>query len=201
MTFEPPALSSPFRVLPLGKLDTYENGAAVVTVGAFPGDAPVGVSLVPEFRDFYEALNPSVVVPEAHGGSAQLLKDFAGEGLVKLLPAHPGLQDLDVVVTCVAPVTVKQVGSGSYVLDADGREFEVSELAFRMLPLLDGQRTLEEVAVDVRATVLADRAQRAAMEDIERDSGQSFDEMLAEEALLLIRELFDVGVGHFERQA
>ena len=74
----------------------------------------------------------------------------------------------------------------------------VSELGARFLPLINGERTLDEIAKIVKNDILADPEALISVHKNENDQGRTFESFLVEESLILIRDFIKLRAITFE---
>jgi hypothetical protein len=197
-----PAIATPdIRYVRLGYLTTFENGHTL-TVGDRIGGDKRGVKLTPAYHALIGSLDPTVGDRQFAAGELGLLGWLADQGFIALVKGNAALEDLTVVpVPRQGIAVVGDLDEGYLIRIGDDEPFAVSELGSRFLPLVDGERTLGEIADALKTEVLADPEERLSVEKNEKDQGRTFDSFLVEEAFVLIRDFSRSGAITFEPTA
>jgi hypothetical protein len=187
--YDPAVVNLGVRYVPLGFLTPSESGSTL-TVGDRTGGEKRGAKLTPAYHRLVSSLDPTVDDREFAAEELGLLGWLAGRGFIALVQADAGLEDLTMIpVVRRGFVIVEDLEDGYLIRAGDDEPFTVTELGARFLPLMDGERTLGQIAEMVKNAILADPADRVTVEQEEKREGRSFDSFLVEEALVLIRDL------------
>jgi hypothetical protein len=194
-----PAIEKPgVRFVRLGYLTAFESGHTL-TVGDRVGGDRRSAKLTPAYYTLISSLDPTVGDRRFGAGELGLLGWMAGQGLIALVASDAGIEDLTMVPVPRLEIAVLEELDEAYLIRAgDDAPFAVSELGARFLPLVDGERTLGEIAQAVKTEILADREERLSVAREEKDQGRTFDSFLVEEALLLIRDFSRASAITFE---
>ncbi|MGO4785095.1 hypothetical protein [Cryobacterium sp. W22_MBD10_FK3] len=195
--YDPAILNPGIRYVRLGYLTAFESGHTL-TVGDRAGGDKRGVKLTPAYYTVLSSLDPTVGDREFTAEELGLLGWLAGQGFLALVPGDAGLDGLTMVPVPRREIAVVEDPDEGFLIRAgDDVPFAVSELGARFLPLVDGERTLGEIAQTVKTEVLADHEGRLS---VERNEGQGrmFDSVLVDEALVLIRDFTRSGAITFE---
>ncbi|MGY4857701.1 hypothetical protein [Cryobacterium sp. AP23] len=197
-----PAIENPgIRYLRLGYLTPFEGGHTL-TVGDRTGGDKRGVKLTPAYYTLISSLDPTIGDREFTAEELGLLGWLAGQGFLALVAGDAGIADLTVVpVPRREMAIVEDLDEGYLIRAGDDAPFVVSELGAQFLPLVDGERTLGEIAHAVKTEVLADHEGRLIVEKNEKDRGRTFDSFLMDEALALTRDFSRAGAITFEPTA
>ena len=199
--YDPAIVNPGIRYVRLGYLTTFESGHTL-TVGDRVGGDKRGVKLTPAHYSLITSLDPTVGDREFTAEELGLLGWLAGQGFVALVTGDAGFEDLNVVPVPRRDIAVVEDLDEGYLIRAgDDAPFAVSELGARFLPLVDGERTLGEIAQAVKTEVLAGHEGRVTVEKNEKAQGRTFDSFLVEEALVLIRDFTRAGAITFEPTA
>jgi hypothetical protein len=187
--YDPAVVNLGVRYVLLGFLTPSESGYTL-TVGDRAGGEKRGAKLTPAYHRLVSSLDPTVADREFAAEELGLLGWLAGRGFIALVQADAGLEDLTMIPVVRRGIVIVEGLEDGYLLRAgDDEPFAVSELGARFLPLMDGERTLGQIAEIVKTDILADPEERAGVEQEEKKHGRSFDSFLMEEALVLIRDL------------
>jgi hypothetical protein len=187
--YDPAVVNLGVRYVLLGFLTPSESGYTL-TVGDRAGGEKRGAKLTPAYHRVVSSLDPTVADREFAAEELGLLGWLAGRGFIALVQADAGLEDLTMIPVVRRGIVIVEGLEDGYLLRAgDDEPFAVSELGARFLPLMDGERTLGQIAEIVKTEILADPEERAGVEQEEKKHGRSFDSFLMEEALVLIRDL------------
>jgi hypothetical protein len=190
MTIEndPTVVNSGVRYARLGYLTWFESGYTV-TVGDRIGGDKRAAKLTPPYHRLLSSLDPTVDDREFAAGELRLLEWLAGQGLVALVPADAALEDLTMIPVPRRDMAfVEDLDYGCLLQVVDGEPFVISKVGAQFIPFFDGDRTLGEIAEIVKLEILFNPEKRGTVEQIEKDQGRSFDSVLVEEALVLIRD-------------
>ncbi|WP_133159705.1 hypothetical protein [Cryobacterium sp. TMN-39-2] len=199
--YDPAMVNPGIRYVGLGYLTPFESGHTL-TVGDRTGGDKRGVKLTPAYCTLISSLDPTVGDRDFTAEELGLLGWLAGQGFIALVAGDAGFEDLTVVPVPRRDIAVVEDLDEGYLLRAgDDAPFAVSELGARFLPFVDGERTLGEIALAVKTEVLADHEGRLSVEKNEKDQGRTFDSVLVEEALVLIRDFARAGAITFEPTA
>jgi hypothetical protein len=184
-----PAIAHPgIRCVRLGYLTRFDSGHTL-TVGDRVGGEKRGVKLTPAYYTLLSSLDPTVADRDFTAEELGLLGWLAEQGFVALVEGDAALSDLTVVPVPRRGIAfVEELAEGYLVQVGDDEPFPVSELGARFLPFLDGSRTLGEIAQILKDGILEDPEERLTVEQNEKDQGRTFDSLLVEEALVLIRD-------------
>jgi hypothetical protein len=187
--YDPAVVNLGVRYVLLGFLTPSESGYTL-TVGDRAGGEKRGAKLTPAYHRLVSSLDPTVADREFAAEELGLLGWLAGRGFIALVQADAGLEDLTMIPVVRRGIVIVEGLEDGYLLRAgDDEPFAVSELGARFLPLMDGERTLGQIAEIVKTEILADPEERAGVEQEEKKHSRSFDSFLMEEALVLIRDL------------
>jgi hypothetical protein len=196
--YDPAVVNLGVRYVRLGYLTTFETGYTL-TVGDRTGGEKRGAKLTPAYHALLSSLDPTVDDREFVAKELGLLGWLAGRGFVALVQADADPKDLTMVPVPRQEIAIVEELEEGYLLRVgDDEPFPVSELGARFLPLVDGERTLGEIAEVVKNEILADPEERSSVERNEKTQGRTFDSSLVEEALVLIREFMRSGAITFE---
>jgi len=196
--YDPAILNSRIRYVLLGYLTSFESGHTL-TVGDRTGGDKCGVKLTPAYYTLISSLDPTVGDREFTAEELGLLGWLAGQGFIALVTSDAGIEDLTLVPVPRREIAVlEDLDEGFLIRSGDDAPFGVSALGARFLPLVDGERTLGEIAQAVKTEVLEDHEGRLTVEKKEKDQGRTFDSFLVEEALVLIRDFSRAGAITFE---
>lgn len=199
--YDPAIVNSGIRYVRLGYLTPFESGHTL-TVGDRTGGDKRGVKLTPAYYTVISSLDPTVGDREFTEEELGLLGWLAGQGFIALVTSDAGLEDLTVVPVPRRDIAVVEDLDEGYLIRAgDDAPFAVSELGARFLPFVDGERTLAQIAQAVKTVVLADPEGRLSVEKNEGGLKSTFDLLLVEEALVLIRDFTRSGAITFEPTA
>ncbi|POH62582.1 hypothetical protein C3B61_17220 [Cryobacterium zongtaii] len=199
--YDPAMVNPGICYVGLGYLTPFESGHTL-TVGDRNGGDKRGVKLTPAYYTFISSLDPTVGEREFTAEELGLLGWLAGQGFIALVTGDAGPENLKVVPVPRRDIAVVEDLDEGYLLRAgDDAPFAVSELGARFLPFVDGERTLGEIAQAVKTEVLAGHEGRLSVEKNEKDQGRTFDSVLVEEALVLIRDFARAGAITFEPTA
>jgi hypothetical protein len=186
--YDPAVVNLGVRYVRLGYLTKFESGYTL-TVGDRTGGEKRGAKLTPAYYRLVSSLDPTVDDREFAAEELGLLGWLAGEGFIALVQADATLDDLTMIPVPRRDIAVvKDLEEGYLFRVGDEEPFTVSELGARFLPLVDGERTLGQIAEIVKNEILADPEEQGAVEQNKKDQGRSFDSFLVEEALVLIRD-------------
>jgi hypothetical protein len=186
--YDPAVVNLGVRYVRLGYLTPFESGYTL-TVGDRTGAEKRGAKLTPAYYRLVSSLDPTVDDREFVAEELGLLAWLAGEGFIALVQADATLDDLTMIPVPRRDIAVVEDLDEGYLLRVGDEEpFTVSELGARFLPLVDGERTLGQIAEIVKNEILADPEEQGTVEQNEKDQGRSFDSFLVEEALVLIRD-------------
>lgn len=189
---------APVRVLPLGRVD-QRDGTWVQTVGGQSLTTIRGLELDPDIRRILTAQNPARNVQRASLDERSVLFGMANAGMVALIREEGPLDSLDTIARPRSDLTLLEVLDEGYRIGGAERDLVVSELGYRMLVLIDGSRTLGEIAQQVLDQIAADPEESEVITEVERDQRGSFEQVLREEAIKLMVALFAAGAAQFER--
>jgi len=196
--YDPAILNSGIRYVRLGYVTPFESGYTL-TVGDRVGGDKRGVKLTPAYVTLISSLDPTVSDREFTAEELGLLGWLAGEGFIALVRGDASSEDLNVVPVPRRDIAVVEDLDEGYLIRAgDDAPFAVSELGARFLPLVDGERTLGEIAQAVKTEVLAGREGRLIVQQNEEGQGKTPDSVLVDEALVLIRDFSRAGAITFE---
>ena len=199
--YDPAILNPGIRYVRLGYVTPFESGHTL-TVGDRAGGDKRGVKLTPAYFTLISSLDPTVGDREFTAEELGLLGWLAGQDFIALVTGDAGFEDLNVVPVPRRDIAVVEDLDEGYLIRAgDDAPFAVSELGARFLPLVDGERTLGEIAQAVKTEVLAGHEGRLAVEKNEKIQGRTFDSFLVDEALVLIRDFTGAGAITFEPTA
>ena len=194
-------LNPGIRYVRLGYLTAFESGHTL-TVGDRAGGDKRGVKLTPAYYTVLSSLDPTVGEREFTAEELGLLGWLAGQGFLALVPDDAGLDGLTMVPVPRRDIAVvENLNEGFLIRAGEDAPFAVSELGARFLPLVDGERTLGEIAQTVKTEVLADHEGRLGVERNDEGQGRTFDSLLVDEALVLIRDFTRSGAITFEPTA
>ena len=194
-------LNPGIRYVRLGYLTAFETGHTL-TVGDRAGGDKRGVKLTPAYYTVLSSLDPTVGEREFTAEELGLLGWLAGQGFLALVPDDAGLDGLTMVPVPRRDIAVvEDLDEGFLIRAGEDAPFAVSELGARFLPLVDGERTLGEIAQTVKTEVLADHDGRLSVERTDEGQGRTFDSLLVDEALVLIRDFTRSGAITFEPTA
>jgi hypothetical protein len=189
LEYDPAVANLGVRYVLLGFLTPSESGYTL-TVGDRTGGEKRGAKLTPAYHRLVSSLDPTVDDREFVAEELGLLGWLAGRGFIALVQAGAGLEDLTMIPVVRRGIEIVEELDEGYLLRAgDDEPFAVSELGARFLPLMDGERTLGQIAQMVKNEILANPAEQGTVEQNEKREGRSFDSFLVEEALVLIRDL------------
>jgi hypothetical protein len=195
------ALDPSVRYVRLGYLTPTEGGYTL-TVGDRAGGDKRGVKLTPAYYSLISSLDPAVGDREFGAEELGLLGWLADQGFIALVKGDAAPGDFTVVpVPRREMAIVEELEEGYLLRVGDDESFAVSELGARFLPLIDGERTLGQIAEAVKTDVLADPEERLSVVQNELEQGRTFDSFLADEAFVLIRDLTASGAITFEPAA
>jgi hypothetical protein len=187
--YDPAVVNLGVRYVRLGFL-TPSEGGYTLTVGDRTGAEKRGASLTPTYHRFVSSLDPTVDDREFVTEELGLLGWLAGRGFIALVQADAAPKDLTMIPVVRRGIEIVEKLEEGYLLRAgDDEPFAVSELGARFLPLMNGERTLGQIAEIVKNEILANPAEQGTVEQNEKEQGRSFDSFLVEEALVLIRDL------------
>ena len=196
--YDPAIVKPGIRYVRLGYVTPFESGHTL-TVGDRTGGDKRGAKLTPAYYTLISSLDPTVGDREFTAGELGLLGWLAGQGFLALLASDAGIEDLTLVPVPRREIAVLEDLDEGYLIRAgDDAPFAVSGLGARFLPLVDGDRTLGEIAQAVKTEILEDHEGRLTVEKKEKDQGRTFDSFLVEEALVLIRDFSRAGAITFE---
>ncbi|SDE07369.1 hypothetical protein [Auraticoccus monumenti] len=199
--YHPAILDPSTRYVRLGYL-TPSEGGYILTVGDRAGGDKRGVRLTAEYRSLVDSLDPTVGDREFSAEELGLLGWLADQGCITLMKGDAALEDFTVVpVPRREMAFVEDLDQGCLVRVGDDPPFGLSELGARFLPLIDGERTLGEIAEAVKKDVLADPAWRSSEQQDEEDEVRAFESFLAGEAFIAIRDFTRSGGISFEPAA
>ena len=194
-------LNPGIRYVRLGYLTAFESGHTL-TVGDRAGGDKRGVKLTPAYYTVLSSLDPTVGEREFTAEELGLLGWLAGQGFLALVQDDAGLDGLTMVPVPRRDIAVvEDLDEGFLIRAGEDAPFAVSELGARFLPLVDGERTLGEIAQTVKTAVLADHDGRLSVERNDEGQGRTFDSLLVDEALVLIRDFTRSGAITFEPTA
>jgi hypothetical protein len=189
------------RYVRLGYLTPFD-GAYTLTVGDRTGGNKRGLKLTPAYFNLVNSLDPTVGAREFSAEELGLLGWMADQGFIFLIKSDAALKDFDMIPVPRREIAfVEDLDEGYLVQIGDGETFPVSELGARFLPLVDGERTLGEIAEAVKEDILADPEEALTVLQIEEEQGRPFASFLADEALILIRDFTKSGAITFEPKA
>jgi hypothetical protein len=181
-------VNSGVRYARLGYFTEFESGYTL-TVGDRIGGDKRGAKLTPPYYRLLSSLDPTVDDREFAAGEVGLLEWLAGQGLVALVRADAGLEDLTMIPVPRRDMAfVKDLDEGYLLQVVDGEPFVVSEIGRRFIPFVDGDRTLGEIAEIVKSEILIKPEEGETADQNEKDRLRSIDLFLVEEALVLIRD-------------
>lgn len=199
--YDPAILNPGIRYVRLGYVTPFESGHTL-TVGDRAGGDKRGVKLTSAYYALISSLDPTAGDREFTAEELGLLGWLAGQGLIALVAGDAGIGDLTVVPVPRREIAVLGDLDEGYLISAgDDAPFAVSELGARFLPLVDGERTLGEIAQAVKTEVFDDHEGRLTVEKNEKNQGRTFDSFLVAEALVLIRDFSRAGAITFEPTA
>ena len=186
--YDPAVVNLGVRYARLGYLTPFESGYTL-TVGDRTGGEKRGAKLTPAYHRLISSLDPTVDDREFVAEELGLLGWLAGQGFIAVVQRDAGLDDLTMIpVPRREMAFVEDLDEGYLLRVVDEEPFAVSELGARFIPLVDGERTLGQIAEIVKSEILADPEERVTVEQNEKDQGRPFDSFLVEEALVLIRD-------------
>ena len=186
--YDPAVVNLGVRYARLGYLTPFESGYTL-TVGDRTGGEKRGAKLTPAYHRVISSLDPTVDDREFVAEELGLLGWLAGQGFIAVVQRDAGLDDLTMIpVPRREMAFVEDLDEGYLLRVVDEEPFAVSELGARFIPLVDGERTLGQIAEIVKSEILADPEERVTVEQNEKDQGRPFDSFLVEEALVLIRD-------------
>ena len=186
--YDPAIVNPGIRYVRLGYLTPFESGYTL-TVGDRTGGDKWGVKLTQAYYNLISSLDPTVGDREFTAEELGLLGWMADQGFIALVKGNAALDDFNVVpVPRREMAFVEDLDAGYLIRVGDDEPFAVSELGARFLPLVDGERTLGEIAEAVKKDVLADPEGRLSVQQNEKDQGRTFESFLVEEAFALIRD-------------
>jgi len=187
--YDPAVVNLGVRYARLGYLTPFESGYTL-TVGDRTGGEKRGAKLTPAYHRLISSLDPTVDDREFVAEELGLLGWLAGQGFIAVVQRDAGLDDLTMIpVPRREMAFVEDLDEGYLLRVVDEEPFAVSELGARFIPLVDGERTLGQIAEIVKNEILANPEEQGAVEQNEKEQGRSFDSFLVEEALVLIRDL------------
>jgi len=196
--YDPASANPGVRYVRLGYLTTFESGQTL-TVGDRIGGTKRGAKLTPAYYALLDSLDPTVGDREFPAAELGLLGWLADQGLIAVVTDGADLTELTMVPVPRREMAIVEELEDGYILRVSEKQpFLVSGLGARFLSLMDGERSLAEIARAVKTEVLADPAVRLAVQDDEREQGRTFDSVLVDEALALIRDLARSGGVSFE---
>jgi hypothetical protein len=187
--YDPAVVNLGVRYVLLGFLTPSESGYTL-TVGDRTGGEKRGAKLTPAYHRLVSSLDPTVDDREFAAEELGLLGWLAGRGFIALVQADAAPKNLTMIPVVRRGIAIVENLDEGYLLQVgDDEPFVVSELGVRFLPLIDGERSLGQIAETVKNEILANPAEQGTVEQNEKEQGRTFDSFLMEEALVLIRDL------------
>lgn len=161
-----------------------------------------GFGLEPQFFDLLVSLDPTESDRNFTQDEQALLIWMADQGILSLIGVHADLVDFNMIPVSRQPLSlVEELEQGYRIRVGDGEPFTISEIAFRFLPLIDGLRTLGEIAALVERDTLANTADRQMAMQVEHDHGRNFGSLLREEVFHFIGQVTRSGAMTFEPES
>lgn len=177
----------PFHIVRLGYLTHFET-SSTLTVGDYVGGKKLGMKLTPEHVALLSSLDPTVNDREFVSEHLGLITWMAEQGFLLIVKSDADAKDLNIVPVPRREVNIdKAVKNGYRVLTNNGEPFIVTELGVRLLSAIDGQATLGEIVEGVKQAIINNPEEQLLIAKNEKESGKSFDLMLLDEALALIK--------------
>ena len=198
---DPAILNPRSRYVRLGYLTPFESDY-VLTVGDHTGGTKRGVKLTPTHFELISSLDPTVNDRQFTNEELGLLGWLAGQGFIALIAddAHP--DEFAIIPVPRQEMSYEEILTEGYRVRAgDNEPFFVSELGARFLSLIDGQRTLGQIAEKVKENLLSDPEGRVSVLQNESEYGRTLNQFLSEEAFGLIQSALTSGAITFEPTA
>lgn len=186
------------HIVPLGYLSRVD-GWHQLTVGDRVGGDKRQYRLMPEHRELLASLDPMVLDREFSSQEQHLLRAMATDRMVAPLGAGAPLSALDVIPVPRQSLAVVGTIDDSYrIRVGDGWSIVLSEYEGRLLPLIDGHRTLADILREVEGRALVDPDDRRMIAEAELEEGRSFEAYLFELAISFIATTRRSGALTFE---
>lgn len=196
--YEPSIFKSDVWVVRLGYFSNFKGGHSI-TVGDRIGGLKRGLGLPPEYYELLSSVDPTVHNREFTLEEQAMLCWMDEHEIVSLIRGGTDLADFGVIpVPRQAMTLVEDLRQGYRIRVGDLETISISELGARFLPLIDGHRTLGEIAAVIKRDTLANPSDRNVIRKNEEKQGRTFDSFLREEAFIFIRQTMNSGAMTFE---
>lgn len=199
--YDAETFDEPLRALPLGHIDHASEGD-LLTLGDYVGGEIRGRYLAPDQVNALKRVDPTVNLQDRPADERALLWWLANEGMVALVAEKSPEAVLELVAVLRKRLeVVAELEDGFRIQLDDGPiTFEISDLGARLIPHIDGRRSLGEIAELVAVETVSDPENRLLVQEAEEAEGKPFAQFLAEAALDVVAVMWRVGALTVDRK-